>query len=516
MAVRLGGLVICGLVLLACWQWPLLKAQEGQQQGDPTNIEFKVDERLFAVMAALNASGFDHETDGREMSDVRRNLRAQLQLLDPAITENLATFYQTHRTTSDEVEQQAVYTSLALLLSGAPELAVSASEKEIPSDVWRIQGFEQLVKDFYREAKIGDQWRRYQPRYNQELAGYRRVMANAIEQTLAYFRSKPRVVLDSRIILIPDLLTAKNVVNARNLDKVYYLIVGPTDDPNDNHRQLQHEYLHFLLDPLVAKHGGTLLRQKDLLELALQQPDVKMKLQDRYLLVVAESLIESILLRIHPPQDLNRELARLFRRGLILAPHFERRLRAYETSELISLPAYLQALFLGIDKSRIEGDLRDVETFEGNIRSEEEKRLAAERTALEERENRKRMSSLFEEAGDLISKKQYEAAQKLLFAILAEDPENGNALFYLAQVSAQREDHESSFQYYQRASRSSGVPAWVRAWSTVRVGNYLAYQQEFDKARIYFHSVLKMEGDLRGAEEQAQLSLGRLPEKESP
>ena len=33
---------------------------------------------------------------------------------------------------------------------------------------------------------------------------------------------------------------------------------GPADDPASNYVQLQHEYLHFLVDPLVEKYGGTI------------------------------------------------------------------------------------------------------------------------------------------------------------------------------------------------------------------------------------------------------------------
>ncbi|MEE8587276.1 MAG: hypothetical protein V3T83_20745, partial [Acidobacteriota bacterium] len=55
---------------------------------DPTrlaNIEFKEDVRVFTVMAAINAAGFDYEAKGRQMSDVRRSVRQALKGLDSGL-----------------------------------------------------------------------------------------------------------------------------------------------------------------------------------------------------------------------------------------------------------------------------------------------------------------------------------------------------------------------------------------------------------------------------------------------
>ena len=57
------------------------------------NVELRADIRLFTVMAALNAAGFDYENPNQEMSQVRQNLRADLKQLDPTIFEPLQTFW---------------------------------------------------------------------------------------------------------------------------------------------------------------------------------------------------------------------------------------------------------------------------------------------------------------------------------------------------------------------------------------------------------------------------------------
>jgi len=84
------------------------------------NMKLTVDVRVFTVMAALNAAGFDYETPGKEMSELRQEIRQELQQTDPGLLERLQAFYQEHRQGSDGIDNQVSYVSLALLLSAPP------------------------------------------------------------------------------------------------------------------------------------------------------------------------------------------------------------------------------------------------------------------------------------------------------------------------------------------------------------------------------------------------------------
>ena len=475
------------------------------------NINLTVDVRIFTVMAALNAAGFDYETPGREMSEVRQSVRQELQQIDPGLLEQLQAFYNEHRQGSDGIDNQVAYVSLALLLSGPPHFKLTVKEAEVPPDARRVLGFGQLVQEFYQKADIESLWKRYQPAYAEELESYRPVLREMIEQTLQYFRIPPRTALDRRIVLIPNLLNAKNIVNARSLEPVYYIVVGPTDDPAENHRQLQHGYLHFLLDPLVEKFGLQLLKHSDLMELAHRQPQLDAQYQNKYFLVVAESLIETILWKIHTPENPDRELVNLFRQGFIFVPYFQRGLKRYEQTELISFPFYVEDLFKNITKSQIEEDEKVIAALESDLRVEEEKEAESRQRVQGEVDRRNRVNSLLNQAAVLLSKREFLSAREQLRNLLREDPENGNAYFYLAQIASQQEQHEEAVQYYTRATESQGVPEWVQGWSLLRIGNYQAFQGDFRGARTYFDRVLKMKGDLRGAREEAQNSIEKLP-----
>ena len=500
--------LMCGLI-----SGPLsvLMGQSSDSVKALANMNLTVDVRIFTVMAALNAAGFDYETPGKEMSEVRQRIRQELQQTDRALLEELQTFYNRHRGGNDGIDNQVAYVSLALLLSDPPDFKLTVKEEEIPPDARQILGFEQLVQEFYQKAGIESLWQRYRSSYSEELETYRPVLRAMIKQTLQYFRIPPRFVLDRRIVLIPDLLNAKNIVNARSLEPVYYIVVGPTDDAAENHRQLQHGYLHFLIDPLVEKFGLQLLKHSDLMELAHRQPQLDPQYQNKYFLVVAESLIETILWKIQIPEDPDRELVSLFRQGFIFVPYFQRGLQQYEKTELISFPSYVENLFKNIDKSQIEGDEKVIAALESDLRIEQEKEAESLLRTQGEIDRRNRLNSVLNQAAILLSKREYLSAEEQLRTLLIEDPENGNAYFYLAQIASQQEKHEEAVQYYTRATESPGVPEWVQGWSLLRIGNYQAFQGDFGGARTYFDRVLEMKGDLRGAREEAQVSIEKLP-----
>ena len=498
------------LLLVGCL-CSTLSAQSSDSVADLVNMDLTVDVRIFTVLAALNAAGFNFETPGREMSQVRQALRQELQQTDPDLLERLQTFYNGHRQGSDRGADQVAYISLALLLSGPPDFQLTVKAEDLPGDAWQVLGFENLVQEFYQKAGIASLWQRYQPAYADELTAYRPVLREMIQQTLQYFRIPPRFVLDRKIILLPDLLNAKTIVNARSLDRVYYIVVGPTDNAAENHHQLQHGYLHFLIDPLVEKFGLLLLEHGDLLELAQRQPQLQEQFRNKYFLLVAESLIESVLLQLHKPEDLNREVANLFRQGYIFVPYFLRGLTRYEQTEQISFPSYVENLFQDMHPSQIEEDAKTIAALEDELKMEQAKQADKQRRFQEEVDQRNRLSSLLNQAAILLSNSEYQAASERLASLLEEDPENGNAYFYLAQIASQRAQYEQAFQHYSRAAGSPGVPDWVRAWSLLRIGNYHAFQGQFGEARISFDQVLEMEGDLQGAKEETQKSLEQLP-----
>jgi len=480
---------------------------------DLVNITFKNDARVFAVMTALNAAGFDYERSGKMYSPERQAVRQQLEGVDPDLTLRLKTYYKSHRRYRDEGRESSDYISLALLLSDVPDLAFPEETEHLPPDILPLRGFADLVRELYAPARVADLWSGYLKRYEAEVERYRPVLEKLIYQTLRYFRIGPRRVLDRTIIFIPDLLNAKDTVNARNLERIYYVVVGPTDDPAENYVALQHEYLHVLIDPLIEKYVARMDEDANILRLANKQSNLKPEYRDRILLILAESMIESLILRMHPPEDPRREIVEFFRQGLVALPSFYRQLIEYEKSGLLSFPAYAELLLQDLDEDNLKEAESAVAAMEESLAGEDRKLQEAQDRERRRVERKNRIISLLNEVGELMAQKQFPEAEQRLDELLREDPGNSNGLFYMAQVASRMGDLKRGFVYYQRVSNSN-APAWIRALSLVRMGRILASQGSMGEARKRFQQVLALEGDLKGAgKEAAELIQALGPER---
>ena len=152
--------LVCLSLLLICAVTVVMGESQGTDPAletkleDLVNIDFRADLRLFTVMAALNAAGFDYERPNQDMSPVRQAVRLALKDLEPGLSSRLDAFYQSHRGVQEEARQQIAYTSLALLIGDAPDFSLSEEEDTVPNDVLKIQSFVQLVEEFYRVAQI--------------------------------------------------------------------------------------------------------------------------------------------------------------------------------------------------------------------------------------------------------------------------------------------------------------------------------------------------------------------------
>jgi len=499
-----------GLVLISA-QAPATAQPQNQQVENLANVSFNADIRVFAVMAALNAAGYDYETPNRQMSPARQLIRQEVKKADPKLLERLQSFYIEHRQNMDSVRQAAAFVSLALLIEGPPEFRLTVSKKDLPEDVLQVAGFEELVRDLFQQIKLGRLWNACQGYYTAELVAYRPVFLDLIRQTLTYFRIPPRIVLDRQIVIIPELIGPSRLVNARNLEKTYYIIPGPVVSPGENREQLQHEYLHFLLDPLIEKYGTPLMKYEKLLDVAQNQPHVRSEYQNRYMMVVAESLVDTLILRMNPTSDPNRDLVALFRRGLIFSPYLYRSLAAYEADQAQTMPAYVETLFKGVTDKIVREDEAAIAQLESKYFQEEEAKRQAEREEQQQRLRASRLNTLLLEAQESMRQQQYDTARAKLQEVVQQDPENATAYFYLAQVASQQKDYATAFSLYERAQQSKTATPVIRAWSKLRMARYLASQGDFGRARVYFTEVAQMQGELDGAREQAQSSLAELP-----
>src|SRR5215510_14735905 len=93
-----------------------------------TNVTIKPDLRLFTMMAALNAAGFDVEF-GSEYHPVREMVRTYPKEVDPELIARLKTFYKARKGSQTDEAQLAKYISLAVNLTDAPAFKTLTREE---------------------------------------------------------------------------------------------------------------------------------------------------------------------------------------------------------------------------------------------------------------------------------------------------------------------------------------------------------------------------------------------------
>ncbi|HRR25705.1 MAG TPA: hypothetical protein P5300_03310 [Acidobacteriota bacterium] len=473
------------------------------------NVEFRNDLRIFTVMTAVTAAGFAAGRDSLRDSRVLPVVRETLSQLDWGVLETVRLGFRSYRF-PDVVEQYTAFISLALLLEDPPSLRLRQDAPVIPDDVKPLLGFERYLGEFYDKAGVGELWERVRPYYEEELRSYHPVMARAVQEVQSFARTPGRVAMDRTLVVISDLLGLRNVVHARNIEKTYVIVLGPVSDPMQNLQALEHEYLHFLLDPVLEKHGGVLLKHRDLLELAEKQPDLSASFRDQFLLLVGESLVESVLLRIHPPEDERAETVKLFRKGYVLTPFFLRRLDGYLQQSELRLPEFLESVCQALDRKEVEKDAELIAKWEEESRVAAEQAKSAEHERRRSVELRQKQTELLNRAADSLSRGDFSEARAVLEEILTATPEEPTALFYLAQIEAQSGNHAAAARRYEHLAGREDAPDWVRGWSFVRWGRFLASQGMFAEAREKFETVLQMGGDLQGATQAAKESLAQL------
>ena len=475
------------------------------------HIRFLTDVRVFAVMSAANAAGFDLDAEELAGNPVRALLRERIKSLDTELLQRLRSFYQSKGEPGDPVNNQGRYISLALLLNGPPQLQLAIKATEVPAEAKPVIGFESLVAETWQKGNLAQFWTDVRPRYLEEIEAYRPLIRDMIVQVLHYARTEARISLDRMVHFIPDPLGGYGIVNARNVGETYIIVVGPSRTRIATMRAIRHEYLHFLIDPLLAKYSGYLPYEEPFVKKLREQPGALTLYRDNFRFMVAESLIETVEARLagrsdRPPGEF---LVPAYDRGLILAPYFYDALVKFEARSE-SLQEFMPVLVDGIswDKekdrdaaiARMRDEMPPPKREEPAPPHADEVRRAEIRNLLSE-SNKHLQAREFDQAGDLLEQ------------VLKLDSRNPNALFGLAQVAAQDQRLDDAMELYARAAASAGPnEVWIAAWSLVHRGNILRFEGELGPARVEWSKALQFQGDLRGASEAATRALSENPQ----
>ena len=464
------------------------------------NIRFQLDIRTFAVLATINAAGFDLDIDRIAENPARSLVRQRLSTIDSALRRRLRDSYATRAGSSGHAEQQSRYISFSLFLGGPPEFTLMQEPESLPAEVKGLVGFETLVRELWVRGNLESTWKEVRPFYVAEMRLYRPLIRKMILGCLQFMRTEARVALDRQVLFAAVLLNGFGIVNARNIDREYHLFVGPSSNRQESMRSVRHEYLHFMIDPMVAKYRAHLPDPEAWIELVRQVPTHRPRYEN-FEILLAESLIRSLELHLDQsaPEPRRRRVIALYEEGMVLSPYFDEalaRFRGAKKSLQEHMPSIIQGIQIKKEKRRTGAIARwkaELETQDALARNDSEKAA--------------RIRALLVDANALLESGQMKRANGLLARVLELEGQNPHALFGLAQIAAADQRFEAALELYSQAAEASGKETWIRAWSGVRRGKIFHFLGEEDRAVLEWRQVLGLEGDLRGAREAARESV---------
>ena len=500
-----------GFILAATLTAAAIRLDAEQQQAgnsrppdNYTGIMVEPNQELFATMCALDAAGFDADESTLAEMPSRLALRGDMLKMQGPATEALRQFYRDHQL-SDSGETLSRYITFSLVAGPPPRFDFQVTHDLLPPDVLALEGFNEVLAAFYQEARLDVRWTKVEPEYEHAIAIYQPPVRKIVTVTNAYLRELLKPVYDRTFTVYVEPLVG-NRTNFRNTGNHYAIVVGTSSQlPVE---QMQHAYLHFMLDPLTLRYRKQLESKRALLFIAARAPRLPEEYRNDFLAFADECFIKSVELRLRrlTAAQLEAALADADQSGFILVRPFVAQLQKFEKAEP-AMSYYFPDLVAGIDVPGQEKRLQDIkfspETPVATPQPESDSAAAASE-----------LDRLLTQGDREIAAQDAQGATKTFETVLAKYPGQARAEYGLAiasVMSGKAERAEQLFSKLVSAPSAAGSaepggasdPAIV-AWSHVYLGRIHDLKDERDAAVLEYQGALGVKGAPEAARVAAQ------------
>ena len=276
--------------------------------------------------------------------------------------------------------------------------------------------------------------------------------------------------------IVPDLLANTGTVNFRNIGDDYYAIVPP--NTNFVVSEVRRAFLQYVLDPLVLKNAAEISVKKDQIKELLDEcrkinpnvsPDIFLAVMRS--LVAAADARETEFIKVQaatddarrridfaPTDDAKRaistqlakdkqdfadettsDLADAYERGSVLAFYFSDKLRDIETAG-ISIDGLIGDMLASLDSSKEKDRLSQSAEARQRVNSIREERRKKTSVVIAQNEEKiaraKALRAKLDPVEELIKKREFSEAEKVLKSLLEEFPGEPNVYYTLGRVSS--------------------------------------------------------------------------------
>ena len=327
-----------------------------RQTAPVTNVSVDGSEAMFTTMCALLAAGFESNVSAANWHPLRARLREQMQQEQGPAVDAVRQFYKEHEL-RDSGATLSRYIWFGLLSGPAPKFQITLRRDDVPTEMLALEGFSEILSNYYEEQKIGRLWRDLQPIYNREIEKVHDPVSQIVFVTTGYLRQLQDASTARTFTVVLEPLVGR-ITNVRNAGEHYAIVLSGADDiPTDI---VRHAFLHFLLDPLPQQYPHVLAVKRPLYDKAALAPRLAPDLKDDFASYFAECLVRAVELKLKKISPGEREAAmdRDDADGYVLVRSIFVALAKYESSEP-SMALYFPELVRGInvvaEAKRIDG-----------------------------------------------------------------------------------------------------------------------------------------------------------------
>lgn len=477
---------------------PCPASAQSQPRQEPGGLD--ASPQLFAVLAAINSAGYDVNLDSPTNSPLRAAMRKWVDAHHPASLARIKQFYDEHKL-DDPGANISQYISFALTSQAPPDFKPLLTLEQMPPDAVAIEGFRELLVQFYKEADVASAWQQAQPAYEQALARYHEPVIQAVLQSNSYLRNPTSGTRGHLFQVFLDLLGAPNQVHTRVYGDYYFVVVTPSAELRTH--DIRHAYLDYLVDPLAIRNSKYFDKKKGLGDLAQASPILADDYKNDFVRLASMCLVRAVEARLDGAAG-NSYVDQSMKEGFILTAYFHEALPIYEKQELsfaLYLPEMIDKLDVAKEDKRIAQvefvSRRAVRTVKAAPKPEPPPLTGA--------------AADLANAGSLYAERKLGPAREAYRKVIEGSTEpalQAKAFFGLGRVEALDKHPAVAVQMFERTLELNPEP-FERAWTYVYLARLLlaAESPEIETALKYYQSALAVPGASEGATKAARQEL---------
>jgi len=498
---------------LARSQEPVPQPRPRWQAAPATTVTVDGSEAMFTVMCALLASGFEANVNATNWSPMRAQLRERLQHQEGPAVEVMRTFYKQHEL-GDPGTMLSRYIWFGLVSGPAPKFEATLRRDELPPEVIALEGFQEILSNYYKEQKIGELWRQVQSVHAREIEQMHESLAQVVFVATGYLREILDPTNPRTFTVIVEPLVGR-ITNVRNFGDHYALVVSGAEQLHLD--TVRHAFLHYLLDPLPLQYSHVIAVKRPLFEVAAAAPRLDPSLKDDFPSYFAECTVRAVELKLKRMSPGEREAALGVddADGYVLVRPLVQALAKFEGSEpamKLYFPDLVRSVDVGAEQKRVASikfaagkpDVAGAET-----ESVARRKVAAPATIPNDAE----AIAALTEGERRIAEKNPKAAEASFQKVLMKYPDQPRAWYGLGVVAMMEQDGPRAKEVFGRLTAGEHAATQdplVLAWSHVHLGNLYDIEGQPDRAKAEFEAALAVRGAPDKAREAATRGLGTL------